>query len=236
MRHDSGKLIVFDGIAGSGKSTLIRAVKSHMLSQGKRIFDLSDWTKEHHEPPRFEDIADFDVYLTFEPTKYWVGAAIRFELSHEQYSGLVHAYAFSLDRQIQYNRLIIPALIAGKTIIQDRSASSSIVYQPIMQGGPKLEELIKLPGNALALEFAPDHIIITNIDPQKLSDRLKRDDDSKGLYENIEYLQKVNERFQSDWFSELFTKNSTCVHHFNTDVPKSDMENNIIKLISSILN
>lgn len=235
MRHDAGHFIVIDGIAGSGKSTLIRALKSNLASQGKKIFDLSDWTKENHEPPRFEDIADFDVYFTFEPTKYWVGAAIRFELSHEHYSGLVHAQAFSLDRQIQYNRLIIPALIAGKTIIQDRSVSSSIVYQPIMEGGPKLEDLIKLPGNTLALEFCPNDLVITNIDPGKLTERFNRDDDSKGVFENIEYLKKVNERFHSDWFSQLFTDHGTQVHNFNTDVPKDEMEQNIISLISSLI-
>ncbi|MBU4315316.1 deoxynucleoside kinase [Patescibacteria group bacterium] len=235
MRHDTGQFIVFDGIAGSGKSTLIKALKEHFAKQGKRIFDLSEWTKDHHEPPRFEDIANFDIYFTFEPTKYWVGSAIRFELSHENYSGLVHAHAFSLDRQIQYNRLIIPALVAGKTIIQDRSVSSSIVYQPIMEGGPKLEELIKLPGNTLALEFAPNHIIVTNIDAHKLVDRFKRDDDSKGLYENIEYLQQVNKRFESNWFSELFTNNGTCVHHFSTDLEIENMKQNIINLITSIL-
>lgn len=236
MRQDAGHFIVIDGIAGSGKSTLIRALKTNFQAQGKKLFDLSEWTKDYHEPPRFEDIADFDIYFTFEPTKYWVGAAIRFELSHEHYSGLVHAHAFSLDRQIQYNRLIIPALIAGKTIIQDRSVSSSIVYQPIMEGGPKLEDLIKLPGNALALEFCPNNLVVTNINPEKLSQRLQRNDDSKGVYENIEYLKKVDERFRSDWFSKLFTDHGTQVHNFNTDVPKDEMEQNIITLISSLLN
>jgi dTMP kinase len=235
MRYDNGQFIVFDGIAGSGKSTLIRAIKAHFQNSGKKIFDLSEWSKNHNEPPHFEEISDFDIYFTFEPTKYWVGSVIRFELSHENYSGLSHAHAFSLDRHIQYNRVIIPALIAGKTIIQDRSVSSSIVYQPIMNGGPKIEDLIILPGNNLALEFAPNHIVITNINPQKLVERFKRDDDSKGLYENIDYLKQVDDRFKSDWFTKLFTDRGTCVHHFNTEIQKEQMEQNIIKLITTIL-
>ena len=237
MQSYKGQLIVIDGIAGSGKSTLIKAIKKQLQEKGLKIFDLGDWTKENDTPPLFEHIDDYDVYFTFEPTKYWVGAAIRYELSHNYYTGAVHAHAFSLDRQIQYNRLIIPALIAGKIIIQDRSVSSSIVYQPIMEGGPKLEDLIKLPGNALTLEFPPNHLILSHIDPEKLQERLKtRDDDSKGVFENIEYLKKVDERFRSEWFCELFTSRGTCVHDFNTDQPKDQMIEHITKIITSILN
>jgi len=236
MRDDKAQFIVIDGIAGSGKSTLIRAIKKQLEDEGLKIFDLAEWTKENDVPPLFGNIDDYDVYFTFEPSKHWVGAAIRFELSHNHYTGLAHAHAFSLDRQIQYNRLILPALVAGKIIIQDRSVSSSIVYQPIMEGGPKLEELIDLPGNALTLEFPPDHLILTHIDPVKLHERLTdRDDDSKGVFENVEYLKKVNDRFRSEWFSKIFTDRGTCVHDFSTDLPKEEMKNKMQQIISSII-
>lgn len=237
MRHDQAQFIVIDGIAGSGKSTLMRAIKSILEEQGLNIFDLAEWTRDHAEPPKFNDIAEYDVYFTFEPTKYWVGAAIRYELSHSDASGQIVAQAFSLDRHIQYTRLIIPALNAGKIIIQDRSVSSSIVYQPIMKDGPSLEDLIALPGNALALSYPPNHLILTHLDPAKLHDRLSgRDDDSKGVFENIEYLKQVDQRFRSEWFSQLFSSRGTFVHDFSTDLPKEEMEQKIQKIITSILN
>ncbi|MBT3230610.1 deoxynucleoside kinase [Candidatus Uhrbacteria bacterium] len=237
MRNDTGQFIVIDGVAGSGKSTLIRAIKAKLEEKGLKIFDLNDWTRENDKPPKFKDIADYDVYFTFEPTKYWVGAAIRHELSYSGASGDIVAQAFSLDRHIQYVRLIAPALAAGKIIIQDRSVSSSIVYQPIMKEAPSLEDLIALPGNALALTYPPDHLILTHIDPEKLQTRLDtRDDDSKGVFENIDYLKKVDQRFRSEWFSQLFTSRGTCVHDFSTDQPKAQMEEHITKIITSILN
>lgn len=237
MRQDKGQFIVIDGVAGSGKSTLIRAIKKLLEDKGLKIFDLAEWTQKHAEPPKFEDIADYDAYFTFEPTKYWVGAAIRYELSHSNASGQVIAQAFSLDRHIQYNRLIIPALEAGKIIIQDRSVSSSIVYQPIMEDGPSLDDLIALPGNALALSYPPDHLILAHIETAKLQARFDtRDDDSKGIFENIDYLNKVNARFRSAWFCELFTSRETHVHDFNTDQPKEQMVQHITKIITSILN
>ncbi|EKD47289.1 MAG: thymidylate kinase [uncultured bacterium] len=236
MRHDAGHFIVIDGIAGSGKSTLIRAIKKQLQKKGLKIFDLAKWTEEHNKPPKFREIADYDVYFTFEPTKYWVGAAIRHELSYSGASGEIVAQAFSLDRHIQYVRLIIPALNAGKMIIQDRSVSSSIVYQPIMKEGPSLDDLIMLPGNTLALRYPPDQLILTHINPEKLQARFDtRDDDSKGVFENIKYLKKVDERFRSNWFSQLFTDHGTQVHNFNTDIPKDEMEQNITSLISSLI-
>ncbi len=237
MRQDKGQFIVIDGVAGSGKSTLIRAIKKQLQEKGLKIFDLAEWTKEHAEPPHFKDIADYDAYFTFEPTKYWAGAAIRYELSHTNASGMIIGEAFSVDRHVQYNRLIIPALEASKIIIQDRSVSSSIVYQPIMDNAPTIDELLEMPGNALAMAYPPNHLILTHIDPEKLQERFDtRDDESKGVFENIEFLKKVNERFQSDWFSQIFTSRGTCMHDFNTDQPKEQMIKHMTKIITSILN
>ncbi len=232
------RFIVVDGITGSGKSTIIRAMKSWAEERGHRIFDLSSWCQDHSNLPRFDELEDVDMIFTFEPTKSWVGATIRYEMSRtdDPYSGHELAEAFALDRLVQYKRLIIPALRAGKIIVQDRSVSTSIAYQPIMPGGPSLEHLLALAGNALALKHPPHELILTNLPAKIAVDRLNaRPEISRGVFHDQELLERIDERFKSDWFTELFSSRGTRVHHFNADVPKENMQRDAYQLIQSIL-
>ncbi len=233
-----GRFIMIDGIAGSGKSTLLRAAQEWARLCEHRVFDLGAWSKEHAEPPRFEEIADYDAYFTFEPTRQWVGSAIRFEMSRTDapYSGTSLAHAFALDREIMYKRLILPALDAGKTVIQDRGVSTSIAYQPIMPNGLALEDLVALPGNALALKHAPGHLILTRLDPAVAIERVKmRDEESKGVFADLDFLRRVDERFRSDWFQEMFRTQNTIFHELPTDAPLDATVERAQRLISTIL-
>lgn len=229
---------MIDGIAGSGKSTLVRAAETWARACGHRVFDLGAWSREHADPPRFEEIGEHDVYFTFEPTRQWMGAAIRFELSRtdQPYSGASLAHAFALDREIMYKRLILPALAAGKTVIQERGVCTSIAYQPIMPGALALEDILALPGNALALSRAPDHFIHARLDPAVAVERLKgRGDESRGVFADIDLLRRVDERFRSDWFRELFQSRGTTLHDLPTDAPIETTGTNAQALISTIL-
>jgi thymidylate kinase len=66
------------------------------------------------------------------------------------------AHAFALDRQILYNKFILPALKAGKTIIQERGVVSSLVYQPIQMENLTLRDLLNIDGNNIAIRNAPN--------------------------------------------------------------------------------
>jgi len=232
-----GRFIMIDGIAGSGKSTLLRAAETWARERGQKVFDMREWTKTHADPPTFDEVSDYDVFFTNEPTRQWVGAAIRFELSRTDvpYNGESLAHAFALDREIMYRRLIIPALAAGKTVFQDRGVCTSIVYQPIMAGGISLLRLLKLPGNALALKHPPTALIVTDLDPAVAVERIKkRDEESKGVFADLAFLRRVTKRFRSRWFSYLFHRLGTSVHAFDTDVPMGEMVAKAKKLIESL--
>ncbi len=225
-----------DGIAGSGKSTVLRAVQTWAESCHHKIFRLSQW--EDVEPPKFEQISDYDVYFTYEPTRTWIGRAIRYELSRDDqpYEGEILAHAFALDRQIMYRRLIIPALKAGKTIIQDRGVSTSIVYQPIMPNSVPLETVKNLPGNKLALEYAPDALILTKLPAEEAAARIaKRDDDSKGVFGQLEFLKKLENRFEEQWLKELFESHGTKIYPLDMSGTIEDTSARAQKLIAEIL-
>jgi thymidylate kinase len=231
-----GRFIIVDGLTGSGKSTVLQAVTRRVSEQNHRIFRLQDW--KDPTPPRFEEIADYDVYFTYEPTRSWVGAAIRYELSRTDlpYGGEELAQAFALDRQLQYRRLIIPALEAGKTIIQDRGISSSIVYQPVMPNSVPLETILSLPGNTLALAHAPTALVLTKLSAQVAHDRIAaRIDESKGVFAELSFLKQQEERFASSWLRELFESRGTKVFELDTGGTLEQSEKSATELIDHIL-
>lgn len=232
-----GKLIVIDGITGSGKSTLIKAVRTHLEAK-HRVIGTQQWFTENRRPPSFDDLKDADILFTQEPTRWWIGAGIREELSRTDspYSVRTLAEAFALDRQIQYKTLILPALKAGKTIIQDRSVTSSLVLQPLMPGGPSVTELLALEGNAIALEHAPTDLILTHLDPAIALERLaSRLYESKGVFEFKTLLEQSHQAFHSTWFAELFNGRGTNIHTINTNTSLEAMSSGMIELIDRLL-
>ncbi len=225
-----------DGITGSGKSTILRAVMTWAEECNHKVFRLSEW--KDVAPPTFEKIKNHDVFFTYEPTRSWIGQAIRYELSRDDvpYGGEEIAHAFALDRQIMYRRLIIPALKAGKTVIQDRGVSTSIIYQPVMPGSIPLEQILNLPGNKLALEHAPDALILTKVRAELARERiLQRDDESKGVYSHLDFLKKQEERFEQQWFRDLFENKGTNMYELDTSGEIEDSNHNAKKLIDQIL-
>lgn len=236
MPQHSGRFIVVDGLTGSGKSTVLQAVQTWAHACNHTVFRLQDWQGDFY--PSYQEISDFDVYFTFEPTRTWIGAAIRQELSRDDdpYTGEELAHAFALDRHISYRKLILPALQAGKTVIQDRSVSSSIVYQPVMNRSVSLEYLLSLPGNKLALEHAPNALVLTKLDPQIAVQRIqKRSGDSKGVFADLAFLEKQAERFQAPWFRNLFLDRGTKIFELDTSSTLEESQRQATQLINHIL-
>lgn len=226
-----------DGMTGSGKSTILKAVHTWADDHGKRVFKLHDW--KHTQPPHFSELPEADIYFTYEPTRTWVGAAIRYELSQTEdpYGGMELAHAFALDRQIMYRRVILPALAAGKHVIQDRGVTSSIVYQPVMKDSVPLETLLQLPGNKLAMEHAPDNLILTKVPAHIAHERIQsRSDESKGVFAQLAFMKQQEERFHSDWFKELFEQHGTTVHTIDTSISVEESQEQTTTLINKLLN
>ena len=234
----TGKFILIDGIAGSGKTTVIQAMFDALVAKGLRCFRLQDWTESH--PPSFAEIPDFDVYFTFEPTRQWIGAAIRSEMSQTEhpYDGAELAHAFALDREIMYRRLIMPALEAGKTVVQDRGISTSIIYQPIQPNSLSLEEILDLPGNKLALQLAPSHLILTSTPVEKIVDRIRNRPASQGaagVFADVELARRVDARYREPWFRELFESRGTQIHTLDTSGTLEESQASAVGLIEKLV-
>jgi len=99
-----GKFYVFEGIDGSGKSSVARTVHN------------------------FLSIKYIESVLTEEPYKYGIGGLIRDMIMAQdaETSELTDLLAYALDRSLHVRNLIEPALKEGKVVISDRYYHSFI--------------------------------------------------------------------------------------------------------------
>lgn len=212
---------MIDGIDGSGKAAITKALVDWAEAKKMKIFDLKDYWKTKNVFPELEEIAKYDVIISAEPTFAMVGQAIREEIIRENnrhYSAWTTAQAFSLDREILYRRIIIPALAQGKIIFQERGVTTSIIYQPVQEEALLLSKILSLSGNKLALEYRPDLIIIALVPPKeavrRLAERKKRDN---VIFEKLSFLEKIAERFAAPWFRELMESRGSEFVYLKTD-------------------
>ncbi|MEM9264226.1 MAG: dTMP kinase [Cyanobacteria bacterium P01_F01_bin.13] len=113
-----GKLIVFEGIEGSGKTTQIRYLY-HWLEQ-----TLKD--KQAHYPT--------GVIVTRQPGGTNIGKQIRQILLQpatdaEELTSTPELLLYAADRAHHVERVLVPALEAGHLVLCDRYTDSTIAYQ-----------------------------------------------------------------------------------------------------------
>src|SRR3989344_3024437 len=112
MKH---RFVMVDGLDGSGKGTIVDGLAEWAEKKAMKILDIRSYCSEKNDFPSDAEINDAEVLISCEPTFCYVGKAIRDELvraNGRQYSAWSLAQAFSLDREILYRRVIIPAVKA----------------------------------------------------------------------------------------------------------------------------
>lgn len=218
------RFVMVDGLDGSGKGAIVDALQAWAESKGMKVLDLRTYCRENNTLPQPEEVAQYDAIVSAEPTFCYIGKAIREELimaTGRQYSAMSLAQAFSLDREILYKRVLIPAIKAGKYIFQERGISSSLIYQPV-QEHIQLSELIKLSGNRTAMQFAPALLIIAVVKPETVIGRLeKRGKKDNSIFDSMEFQRNIDSRFRSDWLRQLFEQHGSKITYLDTNQPKT---------------
>ncbi len=238
MAKRRGTFIIVDGIDGSGKGTIVDAYVTWAQQQQLRVFDVRAFAKEHQRLPEPNEWQGSSVIVSAEPTHAGIGHVIRDEIVKENarhYSGLETAMAFSLDRHILYQKVILPALAKGILILQERGVSSSIAYQPL-QGNVTLQQLLKLEGNAFTLKHRPDLLIIpicpVTVCLQRLSKRTKKD---QAIFEKRAFLTKLDTRYRSAWFTKLFRSRGSRVEYLDTNDALGQTQKYAVESINDFL-
>ena len=193
--------LAFEGIDGSGKTTLIDELSKKLT----------------------ESNVDFNIVR--EPGGSKLGEGIReLLLSHDyDVDPTSEALLMSASRAQLIQEIVKPAINNGQVVITDRSAYSSVAYQGVGRdlGYQKIYEL-----NDLAIDsFWPEKVILLDIDPkislsrQKVADRigsgeisffnkvrdgylqLAQDFSDKFLVLNAEDSQQQNFKKASEWLN-----------------------------------
>lgn len=133
--------ISFEGIDGCGKSTQARLLARHMQDEGHGVI----LTREPGGSPGAEEIRRLLV-----------------EGAGERWSAETECLLFTAARRDHLERTIRPALAAGQTVITDRFADSTRVYQGAARGA--LRDLVDRL-HALMIALDPDRTFVIDIDP-----------------------------------------------------------------------
>ena len=135
--------ITFEGIEGTGKSTQIKKVRDYLESKGKEVF------------------------VTLEPGGSRIGKELRKMLLHvdnKDIAPITELFLYLADRAQHMAQVIRPELEAGKVVLCDRFADSTIVYQGYGRGlnTKTLRDL-----NEVAVDgLWPDLTLVLDIDPE----------------------------------------------------------------------
>ncbi|MBD5460850.1 MAG: dTMP kinase [Lachnospiraceae bacterium] len=170
-QNHRGKLIAFEGIDGSGKSTQIRLLAERLKREG------------------------ISCQVTMEPTGSPIGSLIRQILTGRlKADNRVMAALFvadRLDHLINEDNGIVPVIESGTHVITDRYYFSSYAYQ---SSDLPLDWLIQAnePGRKI---LCPALTEFMDVAPDSAMDRITRGREHTELFEKRSRLEQVREKY-----------------------------------------
>lgn len=254
MAHTfSGTFTVVDGLDGVGKGVILEGIVAEFEKKGARVFSLDHYWRSNRYHPDFDkkckteaylSLEDFDVLLSSEPTYTQVGLAIREEVianNERQYSAKQTAELYAVDRLILHKRVLLPALAAGKHVLQSRSVSTSLVYQPSQNLSPgeraiSIKEILRLEGNRFCLDNGPNLLLIPTIadveeSMRRLVQREKKDD---AKFENLEFQLKIKPLYESTLLRWIFEGKGTKVCYLDAGISIEETKRQAVAIYKEI--
>jgi dTMP kinase len=163
--------IAFEGLDGSGKSTQVKLLAEKLKGQGLKI------------------------YTTAEPTTSRIGQIIKDIFKHKMeadHRTIAALYAADrLDHLTNKTDGILKKIEEGYTVITDRYYFSSYAYH-----GTHMDINWVIKANSLSADLLrPDLNIYIDISPEESMKRLNKSRAAIELYESIENLKMVKEKY-----------------------------------------
>ena len=169
----TGAFISFEGIDGSGKSTQARLLVDRLRDAGRDVV----LTREPGGSPGAEEIR-----------------ALVLQGDPDRWSAETELLLFTAARRDHMERLILPAIAAGKIVICDRFADSTRLYQGLSRGDLRatVDQL-----HDLMIGREPDLTILIDMDPDTGLARAKGRQGTEERFEDFgtELQQKMRAGF-----------------------------------------
>ena len=162
------KFVTFEGIDGSGKSTVSKIVFKKLKSNG------------------------YDVIKTFEPTNTWIGKNVQ-KCIETKTDPFVTAFTFIADR-IDNCKKIQRWLDNGKIVLCDRYAESTYAYQGAQMEDLIKDPIKWLKDLSKDKILIPDRTFVFVIDPESSLARIQHRD-KLIPFEKVEFLKKVHQNY-----------------------------------------
>jgi dTMP kinase len=174
------RFITFEGCDGTGKSTQIKLLESHLRARRR------------------------SCVITREPGGTNLGRHIRrflLEVGHQPLDSPTELFLYLADRAQHVQEIIIPALARGKMVLCDRHTDSTMAYQGYGRGIDL--ELLRRLNNMASYDRRPDLTFLLDCPVQiGLSRTLERNSRPQGTHfedrfekEKFEFHEKVRQGF-----------------------------------------
>jgi len=209
-----GKLIVLEGLDGSGQTT-----QAHLLVK---------W---------FQDKRSQLAYYTKEPTDGPIGALIRLALSRRlsapaggrefrPLDDTTMALFFAADRTDHLHNDIIPKIRDGIHVVADRYYLSSFAYQSIRQD---VEWLRQINREATI----PDLTVFLDVPPRVCVQRMNAQRWHVELYEDLATLELVREQYRTVIQQQRLKGDR--IEEVDGNQPLVDVHDQVVQLVKNLL-
>ncbi|MCG6192590.1 dTMP kinase [Leptospira sp. FAT2] len=169
MKIEKPVFVVFEGIDGSGKSTLCKSLTEKLVERGIPSVGFT-------EPTNLETGKFLRKFLRGE-----------IELGREE-----QIEAFLNDREESLKQNILPSLQSGKNVLLDRYMYSTAAYQ----SGDDLSPEAILNKNLNRNFRTPDLLFYLDLNPATALERLSRRKEDKERFETLAQLKKIHAAYE----------------------------------------
>ncbi len=207
----SGTFIVFDGLPGCGKGTMIKKTFEHIYGKSKK-YD--------------------NILVTDEPTNGPFGVELRQFFKKQKSSSDFAEEIFDLfvkDRAWHIENIIKPSLEKNFVVICDRYKYSSIAYQTVQ--GTDFNKVFSSHKDFLA----PDLALILDVSPENSFARINSEKSEKrqttDKFRELEFISSLRSYFLK--LPSLLPKENIAVIDANKQIP--DVFSQIVPLVDKAL-